>query len=114
MRAVTGEIFFAVVDLRKTSKTFGKWTSTILSAHKKNILYLPRGCALGMCTLIDNCNLVYKVDNYYAKNNEDNIKWNDPDLGIKWPIKKPTVISEKDSKAQSFKKFVEKHKGIEL
>ena len=114
MRVITGEIFFAVVDLRKISKTFGKWTSIILSAQKKNMLYYPRGCALGMCTLTGNCNLVYKVDNYYTEDSEDNIKWNDSDLKIKWPIVEPAVISERDSMAQSFKEFVEKHGGIEL
>jgi len=114
LRVVTGEIFFAVVDLRKDYESFGKWTSAILSAKRKNMLLIPRGCAPGMCTLTNNCNLVYKVDNYYNPNNEDNIKWNDPDIGIEWPTKKPKVISERDSKAQSFKKFVEKHGGIVL
>ena len=114
LRVITGRIFFAVIDLRKNSKTFGKWTSVILSAKKKNMLYVPRGCAPGMCTLTENCNLAYKVDNYYAKDNEDNIKWNDPDLGIDWPIKVPVVISERDANAQSFKEFVEKHGGLEI
>ena len=114
LRVITGDIFFAIVDLRKNSETFGKWTSVVVSAKKKNMLYVPRGCAPGMCTLTVNCNLVYKVDNYYAANNEDVIKWNDPDIGIKWPIKEPNVISERDSKGQSFKDFVEKHDGLDV
>ena len=113
LRAITGDIFFAIVDLRKNSETFGKWTSVVVSAKKKNMLYIPRGCAPGMCTLTDNCNLVYKVDNYYAPNNEDIIKWNDPDIGIEWPIKEPNVISDRDSKGQSLKDFIEKYGGIE-
>ena len=113
-RVITGEIFFVVVDIRKDSKTFGEWISVVLSSEKKNMLFIPRGCAPGMCTLTDNCNLIYKVDNYYSPNNEDVIKWNDPDLAIKWPIKEPVVISERDSKGKSFKEFVEKHGGLKI
>lgn len=114
LRVITGEVFFAFVDLRKNSPTFGKWGSLIVSAEKKNMLHLPRGIAPGMCTLTDNCHLSYKVDNYYAPNNEDNIKWNDPDIGIKWPISVPEVISERDDKAQSFKQFVEKKGALDV
>ena len=101
--AITGDVFFAVVDLRKDSKTFGKWISLILSAKKMNALYVPRGCINGMCTLTNNCTLTYKMDNYYSKEKEDVIKWDDPDIGIKWPIKEPKTISERDLKGQSFK-----------
>ena len=114
LRAITGEMFFGVIDLRKGSETFGKWTSLILSAEKMNLLYVPRGCVNGMCTLTENCILAYKVDNYYSKEKEDIIKWNDPNVGIEWPIKEPVVISERDSKGQSFKEFVKKYGGIEL
>lgn len=112
LRAITGEFFFAVVDLRKDSKTFGKWVSLILSSEKMNLLYVPRGCANGMCTLTDNCNLAYKVDNYYSKEREDIIKWDDPNIGIAWPIKNPTIISERDSKGQSLKEFIDKYGGL--
>lgn len=114
LRAIAGEIFFAVVDLRKHSTTFGKWVSVIISEEKKNMLYLPRGCAPGMCTLTDNCHIVYKVDNYYTPGNEAVIKWDDPDLGIQWPIKRPAVISNRDLQGQPFQKFVETQGGIEL
>lgn len=113
IRAVTGEMFFAVVDLRKKSETFRKWTSLILSSEKMNAIYVPKGCANGMCTLTENCTLSYKMDNYYSKEKEDNLKWNDPDIKIEWPLKKPVIISERDAKAQSFKEFVEKYGGIE-
>lgn len=109
VRVSSGEIFFAFVDLRKKSKTFGKWGSVILSAKKKNMVLIPRGFAAGMCTLTNDVNLHYRVDNYYAKDNEDNIRWNDPTLKIKWPIKKPKVISERDAKAQSFKEWLQKY-----
>ena len=111
IRLSSGEAFFAYVDLRKDSPTFGQAGHSIISAEKKNMLLIPRGCALGMCTLSDNVNLHYRVDNYYASANEDNILWNDPDLNIEWPIKEPTVISERDSKAQSFKGFLQKSGG---
>lgn len=114
VRVSSGEIFFAFVDLRKKSPTFGKWGSVVLSAKKKNMLLIPRGCAAGMCTLTDNCNFHYRVDNYYSKEKEDNIRWNDPDIGIEWPIKKAKVISERDSKAQFFKEFLEKHGGLNI
>ncbi|MBT3297529.1 dTDP-4-dehydrorhamnose 3,5-epimerase [archaeon] len=113
LRVITGEIFFVVVDLRKNSSTFGKWISVVLSGEKKNLLYIPRGCVPGMCTLTDNCHLAYKVDNYYASNNEAVLKWNDPDIGIYWPTNNPAVISDRDSKGMSFKEFVEKHGGLE-
>lgn len=112
-RVITGEMFFAVLDLRKNSETFGKWVGLSLSAEKMNLLYVPKGCANGVCALTENCNLAYKVDNYYSKEKEDIIKWNDPDTGINWPIKKNMIISEKDSKGQSFNEFVMRYGGLE-
>lgn len=112
VRLSSGELMDVFVDLRKYSPTFGKWGSTILSAEKKNTLYIPKGFAHGICTLTDNCNFLYKVDNYYAKHNEYSIKWDDPDIGIEWPIDTPSVISERDKNAPSFKEFVEKYGAI--
>ncbi|MEK6938988.1 MAG: dTDP-4-dehydrorhamnose 3,5-epimerase [Nanoarchaeota archaeon] len=111
LRVITGEIFLVYVDLRKGSPTLGKWGSIVLSGEKKNMVYVSRGFVGGMCTLTDNVHLYYKVDNYYAQKNEDNIKWNDPDLGIKWPIQTPSVISQRDENAQSFKDFLNKSGG---
>jgi len=113
IRTVTGEIFTVVVDVRKGSATFGKWDSMIISENNKKMLYIPRGFALGMCTLTHNCTLLYKIDNYYAPESQGAIKWNDLDLGIEWPIKNP-IISERDSKAMSFKEFVEKYGGLDV
>jgi len=114
MRAVTGEIFFAFVDLRKRSPTFGKWGSLISSDKNKKLLYIPRGCALGMCTLTDNCNLSYKVDSHYTSHNEDVLLWNDPDIGIAWPVKEPAVISERDRGGKTFKEFLHRCGGLDL
>ncbi len=114
LRVIQGEILFTVIDLRKSSKTFGKWVQVTISAEKKNMLYVPRGCSPCMCTLTTNCHLMYNVDNYYSPENEDNFRWNDPDLAIPWPVKDPEVISERDNKAKSFEEFVELHGGIKL
>ena len=113
IRTVTGEIFAVVVDLRKGSPTLGKWESMIISESNNKMIYITRGFALGMCTLTDNCALLYKIDNYYALESQGAIKWNDPDIGITWPAKNP-IISERDSKAISFKEFVDKYGGLEV
>ncbi|HEY9701602.1 MAG TPA: dTDP-4-dehydrorhamnose 3,5-epimerase [Allocoleopsis sp.] len=112
MRTITGEIFLAIVDIRKDSPTFGRWTSIVLSEHKKNMAIIPRGCTNGICTLTDNCHLIYKVDSYYNPNNEAVISWDDPDLNINWPIKNPSVISERDKTGMSFQEFKKKHGGL--
>ncbi len=113
IRAITGEIFTVVVDLRKGSSTFSKWESMIISGNNNKMIYISRGFAMGMCTLTDNCTLLYKIDNYYAPESQGAIKWNDPDIGIIWPVKNP-IISERDLKAMSFKEFADKHGGLEI
>lgn len=112
VRVISGELMDVYVDLRKNSPTIGKWGSIVLSEEKKNMIYIPKGFAHGICTLSDNCNLLYKVDNYYAKNNEWNIKWDDPDINISWPIDSPAVISERDQNAKSFEEFFKKYGGL--
>lgn len=114
IQAVQGEILFTIIDLRFNSKTFGKWTQIILSDKKKNMIYIPKGCAPCMCTLTENCQVLYKMDNYFTPESYDNIKWNDPDLAIKWPIKIPSDISQRDSNAQSLKEFIKKYGGLKV
>ena len=111
VRAVAGEILMAFVDLRKGSATLGKWETATISESNRKMLYVPKGFALGMCTLTDDCALLYKMSDYYAPEAQGAIKWNDQDIGIRWPVDKP-VISERDSKAVSFKEFIEKHGGL--
>ena len=77
------------------------------------MLYIPKGFALGMCTLTGNCTLLYKIDNYYAPESQGAIKWDDQNLRIKWPVKNP-IISERDSKAMSFKEFVKNYGILEV
>ena len=113
IRVVHGEIYDVFIDLRKNSPTFGQWDSIKLSADNKKIIYIPRDFAHGFCTLTKNCEVLYKVDNYYAPEYEGSVRWNDPDLGIDWPLNTP-ILSEKDSKAKSFKEFIEKYKGLKI
>ena len=111
VRCIKGEIFDVIVDIRKDSPTFGKWESFILSEQNKKCLFIPRGFAHGFCTLTENCDLVYKHDNYYDKSCDGGILWNDPDLAIEWPAGNP-VLSERDTKLPSFREFTKQHKGL--
>ncbi len=113
IRVINGKIYDVFIDLRKGSPTFGQWDSIKLSAENKKMIYIPRGFAHGFCALTKNCEILYKMDNYYTPNNEGNIKWNDSDVGINWPVNNPT-ISEKDLKARSFREFIERYGGLEL
>ncbi|WP_297421156.1 dTDP-4-dehydrorhamnose 3,5-epimerase [Thermococcus sp.] len=107
VRAVRGIIYDVAVDLRKNSPTFGKWVGVILSEHNKYQLYIPRGFAHGFLVLSDVAEVVYKVDNVYAPDYEAGIIWNDPDIGIEWPVDEP-IVSEKDGKWPTLKGAVEK------
>lgn len=114
IRVLQGKILFTILDLRSKSKTFGQWVQIVVSEQKKNSLFIPKGCGSCMCTLNDNSHVLYKMDEYFAPDYYDNIKWNDPDLKIDWPIKVPTEISDRDSKAQSFKQFVKEYGGLKV
>ncbi len=106
-----GEAFWAFLDIRRKSSTFGRWGSVVLSAEKNHILFLPRGIANGICTLRDNCRVLYHMDNVYDDNAKGEIAWDDPELEIPWPIKNPTNISTRDRNAGSFKEFLIKSGG---
>jgi len=92
-----GEIYDAVVDIRKNSPTFGKWFGIVLSEHNHLQLYVPPGFAHGFCVTSDNARVMYKCTEFYSPGNEHTILWNDPAIGIRWPETKP-VLSEKDAK----------------
>lgn len=102
LRCVRGEIFDVAVDIRRGSPQYGKWTGTVLSADNKKQLFIPRGFAHGFITLTDNVEVQYKADNYYAPEYDGNIRWDDPDIGIKWPLQ-PVLLSDKDKKAPLLK-----------
>jgi len=108
---LSGEVFWVFVDIRKYSPTLGKWGSITLSAEKHGTIFLPRGFANGMCTLTDNCHVLYRMDNMYDDNAKSEFKWNDPTLAIPWPVESPTILSPRDQNAQSFKEFLEKSGG---
>ena len=104
-----GSIFDVVVDLRKNSKTFGKYFSVILNKTTYTSIYIPEGFAHGFCGL-DKENIVYYgCSNYREKDYENGILWDDKDLNIKWPVKNP-ILSRKDSKNISFKEFCDLQK----
>ena len=95
VRVVKGEVFDVVVDIRKSSPTFGKWQSFILSDTNHLQLYVPIGFAHGFCVLSDTMEFLYKVSEYYSGEKEKGLIWNDPDIGIDWPISDP-ILSDKD------------------
>ncbi|NBI28713.1 dTDP-4-dehydrorhamnose 3,5-epimerase [Chengkuizengella marina] len=97
VRVATGAVLDVVVDIRKGSPTFSQWIGVILSEHNKRQLFIPKGFAHGFCTLTTDTNLLYKVDEGYCPENDRGIAWNDPDIGIEWPVSSP-ILSTKDEK----------------
>lgn len=104
VRVIKGRVLDVAVDLRKDSKTFGKYVMVELSGENKRQFFIPRGFAHGFLVLSDEAIFTYKVDNVYAPEHEASIHWDDPTIGIKWPIDGVEVLtSEKDrTKAKSF------------
>lgn len=100
-----GAVFDVAVDLRAKSRTFGQWRSFILSAENKYRLFVPRGFAHGYLTLEPDSEVLYKVDAPYAPDLEGGIIWNDPDLGVSWPLEVPQ-LSEKDRLLPRLRDFV--------
>ncbi len=98
VRVVTGEVFDVVVDIRKQSKTFGKWTGITINDSNKKQLWVPPGFAHGFQVLSEYADFEYKCTDYYDPDDEGIIHWNDPTLNISWPINDP-VVSKKDSQA---------------
>lgn len=99
VRMVSGKIFDVAVDLRENSSTFGKYIGVELSAENKKQLWIPKGFAHGFFVMSEYAEMVYKVSDYYDPESERTILWNDPDIGIEWPIdcdKSALIISEKD------------------
>lgn len=92
---ISGAIFDVAVDIRRGSPTFGQWTGTRLDDQRHGQLYVPPGFAHGYCVLSDTADFVYKCTDYYHGEDDRGIAWNDPDLGIDWPIDDP-VLSERD------------------
>jgi dTDP-4-dehydrorhamnose 3,5-epimerase len=103
VRAIQGEVFDVVVDLRQNSSTLGKWYGVILNSEKQNQFYIPPGFAHGFLALTDQVILAYKCTDFYYPEDEGGIIWNDPDIGIKWPdLEMEYILSDKDKKLPFF------------
>ncbi len=96
VRVISGSVFDVAVDIRKDSPTFGKWVAVTLSAKEKNMLYIPEGFAHGFCVLEDDTEMVYNCSKEYSPEHERGIIWNDPQVGIIWPIQDPILV-ERDA-----------------
>ena len=104
LRATLGEIFDVAVDIRKNSPNFGKWVGYLLSAENKRQLWVPPGFAHGFLVVSEAADVLYKTTDYYAAEYERSILWNDPDIGINWPLDSIEVkLSQKDKVAQTLK-----------
>lgn len=104
VRVTHGEVFDVAVDVRPGSDTNGQWVGVILSAEKKNMLYVPTGFAHGFLVLSDTAEFVYKCTDVYDPSGEGGIPWNDPDIAIEWPkLDCEYKTSEKDGKQPNFK-----------
>jgi dTDP-4-dehydrorhamnose 3,5-epimerase len=102
VRVIQGEVFDVAVDIRRSSPTFGKWAGEIISSENKKQLWIPEGFAHGFLTLSDTAEFLYKTTDFYSKDHEEAIQWNDKTIGIDWPMK-DVSLSSKDSAAVSFK-----------
>jgi dTDP-4-dehydrorhamnose 3,5-epimerase len=107
VRCINGAVLDVFVDLRKDSQTYRQWDSIVLSAENKKMVLIPRGFAHGFCTLTEESEVLYKVDNFYSKEHERGIIWNDPEIGIEWPTSTP-ILSEKDTNNMTLKEFLKK------
>lgn len=106
IRVVTGVVLDVIVDIRKGSPTYGQWEGYILSEYNHRQLLVPKGFAHGFVTLTPDVNFLYKCDNYYNAEADGGIAFDDPALGIKWPIAiDKAITSEKDSKHPTLKEF---------
>ena len=113
VRCTKGLIFDVIVDIRQNSKTFGSWAGVQLNDNNKELLWVPNGFAHGFLTMSDFAEVQYKVTNYWKKELDNSIIWNDEDININWPlelinVKKP-FLSNKDKTAESLK--IKKSKG---
>ncbi len=96
VRAVAGEIFDVVVDIRRRSPTFGQWVGEYLSAENKKMMWIPAGLAHGFSVLSDYADFLYKATDYWAPQHERTLLWNDPDLAIAWPLAGEPILAAKD------------------
>jgi dTDP-4-dehydrorhamnose 3,5-epimerase len=104
VRVVNGRIFDVCVDIRADSPTFGKWHGVYLDADQHHQLFIPIGFAHGFCVVSDVAEVLYKVSHPYDAATEKTIAWNDPELGVEWPVSNP-ILSARDQQGESFASF---------
>ena len=104
VRCTHGSVLDVAIDLRSSSSTFGKWFAIELTSENKTMLYVPEGFAHGFLTLTDHCEVQYKQTGFYNPAAEGGIAWNDPDVGILWPITDP-ILSAKDQRQTTFAEY---------
>ncbi len=102
VRVVQGEVFDVAVDIRKDSPTYGQWVGITLSAENKKQLWIPPGLAHGFLTISETAEFLYKTTDYYAPELERSIRWDDPNIGIRWPLIEQPCLSSKDRSADFF------------
>lgn len=95
VRVIAGEIFDVAVDVRPDSPTRGRWVGVTLSAANRRMLYIPPWCAHGFCVMSDAAEVIYKTTSEYSPAHESGVLWNDPAVGIDWPVASP-ILSERD------------------
>jgi dTDP-4-dehydrorhamnose 3,5-epimerase len=105
MRVTRGTAFLMAVDIRKGSPTLGKWLGVEASAENGIQVFAPAGCARGFCVLSDYAEVQYKCTGLYNSRCESGIRWNDPEIGIDWPVRDP-IVSQKDAVAQSLAEWL--------
>jgi dTDP-4-dehydrorhamnose 3,5-epimerase len=103
LRVLAGEVFDVVVDIRRSSPAFGKWSGVALSAENRLSLWVPPGFAHGFLVVSEYADVLYKTTDYYAPEHEQCIVWNDPELAIAWPLAGPPELSPKDQKGKLLK-----------
>lgn len=105
VRVVRGEVYDVAVDIRPDSPTFGKWEGIVLSEENKTQLWIPPGLAHGFVVLSEIADFEYKCTDYYSPEHERCLMWNDPDVGVAWPVRHP-VLSEKDKNGKFLRELI--------
>lgn len=103
VRVAAGEVFDVAVDIRKSSPTFGQWVGVMLSAENRRMMWVPEGFAHGFVVLSEFAEFLYKTTDFYAPEHERCIRWDDPDIGVDWPLQGAPLLSAKDGRGTPFK-----------
>jgi dTDP-4-dehydrorhamnose 3,5-epimerase len=101
--ALRGEIYDVAVDLRRGSRTYGKWVGFTLSEANRRMAWIPRGFAHGFLALSERAEVLYKLDDFWSPPHERTIAWNDADIGVRWPLEGEPLLSEKDARGVAFR-----------